>query len=192
MKNKKFIRKKVFVDRKFQMKFLGNIFMAILLIMILLAIFFIYSTSSEMKGSVYSKIVKIKNTNEIIMPVVIRVSLLILLFGGSIALYKLLRYSHQIIGPMVRFKRYLKNLGNGDFTISLKFRKRDELQDLADLLTKTSKKLNKRISSIKKHFFILRKLVKEKGIKRINNKEIRLLEDSIDTIEFILKDFKTD
>lgn len=191
MIKEKFVRKKLLVDKKFQTKFMLNFFISFVIIILLLSILFIYSTSHEIKGSVYKRIMNIKNTNQIILPVVIKISALILIFGGGIALYNLLRYSNRIVGPMVRFKRCLKKISNGDLTITLSFRKKDQLHELADLLTETSKRLNKKIKTLKKHFISLKKLVKEKGIKRINEKEIQTLENAVDTIEFILKDFKT-
>lgn len=191
MIKEKFVRKKLLVDKKFQTKFMLNFFISFVIIILLLSILFIYSTSHQIKGSVYKKLVSIKNTNQIIIPVVIKISALILIFGGSFALYNLLRYSNHIVGPMVRFKRCLKKIGNGNLTITLNFRKKDQLHELANLLTETSKQLNKKIKTLKKHFISLKKLIKEKGVKKINKKEIQTLENAVDTIEFILKNFKT-
>ena len=46
-------------------------------------------------------------------------------------------YSHKIAGPVHRLKRALREFRAGDFDQVIRFRKRDELHDLAEEVTKT-------------------------------------------------------
>ncbi len=180
------------VDKKFQAPFIASMLVALLIVVILVAGLIIYSTSREITGSVYSKIVDLKNTKEIILPQVIKISIFIILIVGGIALYNLLKYSNTIVGPMVRYKRCLKALGNGDFTIFIKFREKDKLKDMADLLSGSVKKINVRIKTLKENFDIITMLMKEKGINKLNTKEMKIFKDSVDTVQSILKNMKTD
>lgn len=192
MVDKKALRKKIFVDREFQASFILKILVILLAIVVLISILIIYSTSQKISGSVYTKIVQLKNTKEIILPLVIKIGVLILLVFGGLVGYNLLKYTHKIVGPLVRFKRCLKKMGNLDFTEHITFRKKDKLRDLGEVLGSTANKLNRTMKTIKEHSDVISMSIKEKGIKKLNDKEIKLLKDSVDTIEFILKNCKTD
>lgn len=186
-----FVRRKLFVDKKFQSKFLFTFISFILIIVILLSFLIIYNTSKEMSGSVYNKIVDLKNTRQILIPVVLKITIIILLVGGGFYLYTLLIYSNKIIGPMDRYKKQLKGLGNGDLTINIKFRKNDELNDIADLLTESSSKLNNRLKAIKNNFDNLSMLINQKEIKGISKVKFQKINRRVNDIETLLNKFKT-
>ena len=147
---KSIFRGKMLVDKKFQGTFILYMLIIVMVIVIALSILFITSTSRQIKGSVYSKIIELKNTKEIIIPSVLKMAAIIILLAGSFILLNLLIYTHRIVGPMVRFKKYLKNLGDGDLTVRIKFREKDKLKELADLLTTAASQLNKSIKRRRK------------------------------------------
>ncbi len=191
MVDKKAMRKRLFVDKKFQVPFILTVLIALIIVIVLLSILIVYFTSQEMTGSIYNKLLVIKNTKEMFIPVVIWIGVIILVFFGGLTLYHLLKYTHRIVGPMVRFKHLLKAMGNGNLNIDLKFRKKDKLKELGDILSSTAKSLNRRINTIKENFDTISIFVKRKGLKKLTSREIKLLKDSVDTIESILKKFKT-
>jgi len=149
MIKKLFSRRQLLVDKKFQSSFILAILIALIVIIILISILIVYSTSQKIGEDVYSKIVTLKHTNEIIIPTVIKVSTLIFILSCGIIIYNLLIYTNRIVGPMVRFKRSLHDLGNGDFTVNIKFRNKDKLKDLGSLLSQTVAQLNKKMRNIK-------------------------------------------
>lgn len=59
---------------------------------------------------------------------------LLLAFGVTlpIAILQLLRFTHRFAGPVVRLRRMMHELANGDDVPTLKFRPNDYWQDLAD------------------------------------------------------------
>ena len=52
--------------------------------------------------------------------------------------------SHKIAGPLVRIKRSLNQLIEGNYNITVKLRKGDHLQDVADQLNKLAETLRKK------------------------------------------------
>jgi len=184
-------RRKILVDKKFQTSFITYSLIVLLVIIIITSVLIIYSTSRQITGSVYSKIVQLKDTKEIIIPSVIKIGIIILLLAGGFLLFNLLMYTHRIVGPMVRFKRCLKNLGNGDFTTFIKFREKDKMQELGNILSASAKKLNKSVVLINKNFNIIKKIALNKSLKKLSKKEMVSLKKSIDNIDIILKSFKT-
>ncbi len=63
---------------------------------------------------------------------------------------------------------------------------------MADLLSGSVKKINVRIKTLKENFDIITMLMKEKGINKLNTKEMKIFKDSVDTVQSILKNMKTD
>jgi methyl-accepting chemotaxis protein len=149
MNFKKSRRKQFFIDKKFQSKFVLNVYIIIILSIILLGLLLIYFSSKEIAGSIFKKLVVIKNTKEIILPLFLRVSIIILILAFIIAGVRFILLSHKIAGPMFRFKKILEERGKGDLTLNVKFRKRDELKEVADLFTSAVKSLNKKLKIIK-------------------------------------------
>lgn len=192
MADNKFMRKKLIVDKKFQVSFITVVLIALIIVVILISILMIYSTSQKITGSVYTKIVDLKNTKEIIIPVVLKIGIFILLVVGGFSLYQLLKYTHRIVGPLVRFKRILKGMGDGDFSEQITFRGKDKLKDLGDILSQTIFKLNNRIKTLKKHFNVIEMLMEEKETMKIDKKEMKRVKDSVQNIKSILNKFKTD
>jgi len=52
-------------------------------------------------------------------------------------------FSHKITGPLVRIKKCLRRISEGDRNFALKLRKHDELKDLADEINALAHKLKK-------------------------------------------------
>ncbi|MEW6686029.1 MAG: HAMP domain-containing protein [Candidatus Edwardsbacteria bacterium] len=52
--------------------------------------------------------------------------------------------SHRIAGPIYRLKQSMEKVGEGDFSVRLKFRKTDEIQDVADSFNKMVERLEEK------------------------------------------------
>jgi len=187
MSKKKYKRRRILVDKEFQTKFVFNIYVVIVIFILLLGILLVYLSSREMSGSVYSKIVTIKSTKQLLLPLVIKITIIILVVAFVIVGARFLLFSHKIAGPMLRFKRCLNELKAGDLTINIRFRKKDELKDVAKLLTAAVKELNKRIKRIKNNSKIIDKILKKK---KLSTSDINKLKESHQKIEDVIKSFK--
>jgi len=53
-------------------------------------------------------------------------------------------FSHRVAGPLVRIKRCLHKIGDGDFDFYVKLRKHDELKDVANEINVLVNKLKKK------------------------------------------------
>jgi methyl-accepting chemotaxis protein len=107
--------------------------------------------------------------------------------------------SHKVAGPLYRIERVAEELGRGNLDIKVKFRKGDELHDLAD-------KLNLMIGGIKGMVFEDKKLVgslhaiaeklqqdvtKQKGLKNDVKTAIRKLNTIVQKLKKSTDRFKT-
>jgi nitrogen fixation/metabolism regulation signal transduction histidine kinase len=55
-----------------------------------------------------------------------------------------IKFSHRIAGPLPKIYQALRNIGDGQFDVKLVLRKGDELQELADAINETARKLKER------------------------------------------------
>ncbi|MBN1898254.1 MAG: methyl-accepting chemotaxis protein [Spirochaetes bacterium] len=187
MTKQAFKRRTLLIDKRFQTKFLFNIYLFIFIFIFILGLLLVYLTSREMAGSVYSKMMTMKNTQQMMLPLVLRLSIIVLLLGFLIAGTRFLIFSHKIAGPMYRFKKSLNELSHGNLKIRIRFRKHDELQDIANVLTRAIHELNIRIGSIKKNSEAIGRTLKSKqrSVSKLDE-----LKDLHDEIEKILDSFK--
>lgn len=185
--SQKFKRRKIFIDKDFQTRFIINVYIIVILLIVLLGFLIVYFSSREMGESVYSKITTIKSTKEIIFPVILRVGFIVIVIGFIIAGARFLILSHKIAGPMFRFKRVLKELKNGDLTLNIRFRRKDELQDVAQIFSMAVKELNRRITEIKENSEKMEKIL-SKGI--LKQSDIKNLISLNKAIKEVLSKFK--
>ncbi|MDD5066485.1 MAG: methyl-accepting chemotaxis protein [bacterium] len=173
MEKTKFRRRTYIVDKKLQFRFIGNIYIIMLILFIALGALLIFSSSHEVAGSIYTKLNKIKNTNEIFLNLVVKFSFLILLIGFILISVKFVLFSHRIVGPIYRFKQSLMKLGGGDLTLKMNFREKDELKDLAELFTGTIAQLNKKMKAVKKESKSIESLARKKSLSGTDMKKFK-------------------
>lgn len=139
-------RKKFYIDKKFQNRFILSYFEIILFsvfLSITITILYTFFTTEfgENKYSVlFQKIVKGKaeliTPISLVLPIVIISSLITLIISFVNALF----YSHKMAGPIYRLKKSCQELLEGKKNVSFKIRKDDEFQDLSELLQKVAQK----------------------------------------------------
>ncbi|MDD5634757.1 MAG: hypothetical protein PHW46_05740 [Candidatus Omnitrophica bacterium] len=141
MAKTRYKRTQYFVAAKFQIKYI----LYILLFLYLgaaIAGYTVYYTTwitlGEKLANIYprSRVISIFHTAN--MALLLRLLLLTPLF-----VYIGIRLSHRIAGPIFRIENYIDKLMSGDYSQDLTLRKGDELQSIADKLSKLSQKLRK-------------------------------------------------
>ncbi|MCX8058136.1 MAG: hypothetical protein N3A58_01825 [Spirochaetes bacterium] len=139
-------RKKFYIDKKFQNRFILSYFEIIsfsVLLSITITILYTFFTTEfgENKYSVlFQKIVKGKaeliSPISLVLPIVLISSIITLAISFVNALF----YSHKMAGPIYRLKKSCQELLEGKKNVSFKVRKDDEFQELSELLQKVSEK----------------------------------------------------
>ncbi len=131
MEGKKYERKIYIVDKKFQYKFVLMLIFFIVLTVLTISFttfyvvwqsvineFFFVPEAAKKLGDIYL------HTSELLI-----VPLAVLAVIGAVAGVFI---SHRIAGPVYRVKRVSEEIAKGNLSVSVKFRKGDELHDLAD------------------------------------------------------------
>ncbi len=126
-------------QRNFILKFCA---IMILSSLIIAAIVYVLSASSVTTVFENSRLT-IKSTADFILPLLIISSLVAIVIGGIITIILTLFISHRIAGPLYRLEHDIKEVGNGNLSVVIHVRKKDELKDLVGFL-------NQMIDSIRK------------------------------------------
>ena len=96
-------------------------------------------------GAALSNVIKIK---ESLITKTIQINLILYLLTALGVTLLGVFYSHRIAGPLFKVKLYAKELREGRFDKRIKFRKRDVIHKLADLLNKMAERYQAKVGLI--------------------------------------------
>ena len=142
-------RRQYFVQKDFQSKFILK-FCVVLLIGIIISIglLFLFSENTLTSSFDQSRLV-IKNTASAILPNVFLSHLIAFVLISLLTIAVTLLISHKLAGPLFRFQKELKEIGNGDLSNVINLRKDDQVKAIADSLNQMRANLQKKILDIK-------------------------------------------
>ena len=137
----KFRRRRYITNKTFQFRMLGRLLVLVFLatvISIVATHFFILSSIisvAQETGRAPTGTELIAATIRplfIVVPIVLVIVAIIVIF-----------ISHRVAGPLIRLKQFMGKVGEGDLSVELKFRKYDEIHDVADSFNKMVEGLRK-------------------------------------------------
>ena len=142
-----FRRRQYLIKRGMQFRYIGLVF-ALVIMCSLLTGYTVFATGwaflGEKLANVYPQgrlVYVFRATNLALIRNLFLVSPLVFI----IALFS----SHKIAGPVYRIEKTLEEINNGNLALKIKFRRGDELWDLADLINVMIENFNKTIASSK-------------------------------------------
>lgn len=139
---KKFKRTHYIVDKGIQYRYTGFLLFYISIFFLIAVVIVYFSGWRELiqkMANVYpqARLVAILNV------VYVRLLIEFLLFLPIVVISAILA-SHKIAGPLVRIKRALRQLRDGDYNLVVTLRKNDQLKDVAEDINKLAESLRKR------------------------------------------------
>jgi methyl-accepting chemotaxis protein len=155
------LRKHLFVDRTFQIKFILYFSLLVVIGTVLFSLAAYLILDNQMGNSLFSAHVAMKRTGELLRPTLLSLSLAFVIILGVASVIITLLVSHKISGPLFAMVRYLKMISEGRLNFEAKLRTNDQTAALADCLTDTIRVLNGRITLIKENAAGLAKKVAE-------------------------------
>ena len=137
---KAYKRTRLFILKRFQIRYISLIFIFMFATAILTG-YTVYVTTWIMFGEKLAAVYP----QGLLMDIVRKVNaalFLRLVFLSPLVILIGLVLSHRIAGPIFSIKRFLKKVANGTYDETLKLRKNDELQDVAESLNRLVAKLS--------------------------------------------------
>lgn len=142
-------RRQYFIQKSFQSKFILKFCMVLLIgIIISIGLLYLFSENTLTSSFEHSRLV-IKNTASAILPNVFLSHSIAFVLIALLTIAVTLLISHKLAGPLFRFQKELKEIGNGDLSNVVKMRKDDQVKAIADSLDQMRANLQKKILDIK-------------------------------------------
>ncbi len=133
-------RRQVLVDKDFQLKYISRVFWFTLGMIILGAVFaFLFTTLIFLKRGLTTYIDEFR-----LLALAIFLTVVVQIITAAVFIYwEGLYMTHKIVGPWVRIRKILEEVGNGNFSLRINLRKADEFHDVASWINHMCDKLER-------------------------------------------------
>ncbi len=149
MTRKKSVRRKqYFIKKDYQFTFIMKFCLLVLIGAVLSSGLLFFFSQGTLTSSFEDSRLVIKQTSFAIMPMVIYTNLFSLAFITIATIAVVLFISHRIAGPMFRFEKDLKEIGEGNLMKNISLRKKDQFTDMANSFNTMTTGLRDRILEV--------------------------------------------
>jgi len=177
-------RRHFFVKKSYQFKFILKFCLIVLAGSILSTGLVLLFSRGTLTSSFENSRLVVTNTASAILPLVIVTNIVTIGVITIATIVVVLFISHKIAGPLFRFEKELKEIGEGDLTKLIKLRKNDQITDMAEDLNIMTANLREKVLAIQDGVTQLLESASERNAPR------GLIEDLEKLRERIQEDFK--
>jgi len=124
-------RRHVFIKKAFQGRFIGGVFLLMLLSGLCSALLIYWMTGGDLQAQSESAHINIANAWSRLGLSLLIGNVLAILMTGTLSVFVVMYASHKIAGPLYRFEKLCEQVGNGNLDMMTAIREKDQLQDLA-------------------------------------------------------------
>ena len=145
-----FSRKKIIIKPEYQIKLALTFFIAIIVYSLILGAIIFYPLYSALNSA--TSIEEQARISTMVLFLHQRVWIGFLVVAALAAVHAIFS-SHRVVGPMYRFEKAVEELKNGNYTLRIRIRKRDEFKNMEMLLNGLAETLElKRNRGMQLHF----------------------------------------
>ena len=181
-----FRRRKYLVNTGLQMKITLSFLAVSLFGSVAATIAFNYLAMKKLETVMWSTHINVKDTGEIIRPLFLYVNIIDFLFVFVLLTFAVLWMMRKTKGPLIRMSKDLMKVADGDLSVILALRRKDEFQDTAYELNCMISSMRDRFKKIsKKHSYVSESIT---GLKyEINDPEnvIKICDSALENIKDI-------
>jgi signal transduction histidine kinase len=127
-------RKKLLVNRPYQMRFVLEILAVVVLATFISAVAIYVVTDREIESGFYTVHRNLQDIRQLLMPVLAASAVVTFIVMSLLGAYITLRETHKVIGPARKMERKFLEMSSGDFSLMDSFRKEDVLKGLDDFI----------------------------------------------------------
>lgn len=142
-------RRHYFVKREFQLGFILKFCLLVLIGVIISTCLLLLFSQDTLTSSFQQSRLIIRNTALVILPLVIYTNLITLGLITLATIVVTLFISHKLAGPLFRFEKELRVIGEGDFTKDIRLRKKDQMMPIAEDLNRMTARLREKVLAIR-------------------------------------------
>jgi methyl-accepting chemotaxis protein len=142
-------RRHYFVKKEFQLKFMIKFCLLVFISAVLSTGLLLLLSQDTLTSSFHQSRLQIQSTPWAILPAAIFTNLITLGLISIATIMVILFISHKLAGPLFRFEKELKEIGQGDLTKVIRLRKKDQIKELAEDLNTMTAGLRSKVKDIK-------------------------------------------
>ncbi len=131
MNNNQPTRRRIFIKKSFQLRFMLGAFALILLSGLCSALLIYWITADDLQARALSAHVDIEQTTDRLGMSILIGNVVAIMVAGAVAVISVLYASHKIAGPLHRFETLCDEVGNGNLDAAPQLRENDQLQELS-------------------------------------------------------------
>lgn len=185
MIEKAFKRKKYILKDSPQPALIIKVYLILLLVMSISGAVFYLIGNKQLTMEFFQAHSVIRNTMQLLLPAIILVNIIGLLGASFLVIF----FTHSIAGPIYRLKNLSEKIASGDLTLEVKFRKKDEIQELAGVINNIIKGLNFRLRNFENSLYKLRGLsAKINDIDKLSHSELSGLKNTLISVSAELEE----
>lgn len=140
-----YARKHYFIKRDFQTRVILKFCLLLLMGLVISAVLLVFFSQGTLTSSFQHSRLVIENTSQAILPVILYTSLITLALLTVATIFVTLFISHRIAGPLFRFEKELKEIGDGNLTKQVMLRKKDQTAELAESINSMVNALREKV-----------------------------------------------
>jgi methyl-accepting chemotaxis protein len=177
--NRPYKRRHFFVKKGYQFVFILKFCLIVIAgAVISTGLLFLFSQGTLTSSFQNSNLV-IEKTGFAILPSVLYTNVITLILILLATIIAVLYISHKIAGPLFRFEKEIKEIGQGNLTKSIRLRNKDQITDIAEGLNSMTASLHGKVTAIQDDLEqVIERASKENASEKIIE-ELRHLDQSI-------------
>lgn len=174
-------RRDHFVKRDFQFRWIMKFCFLVLTGAVISTGLLLLFSLDTLTSSFHQSRLVIRNTALAILPATIYTNLITLGLITLASIFVVLFISHKLAGPLFRFEKELKEIGEGDLTKRIRLRKEDQLAEMAESLNEMSARLHEKVLSVQAGLRELIELASRQNAPEMLIEEMKNLHQKIET-----------
>ncbi len=144
-KKQRYKRRKYFIKNSTQSRLIFKTYMVLAGVLIVVATLFYLAADRNLQGDYFKAHLVLKTTMENLLPILIAVNAIALV----LAAFFIVRFTHEIAGPVYRLRKMAPRIAEGDLSQELKFRRSDETKEIAEAVNLIIEGLRQKIGGLK-------------------------------------------
>jgi methyl-accepting chemotaxis protein len=141
-------RRNYFVKKDYQIRFILKFCLLVLAGAVMSTGLLLLISRGTLTSSFEHSELVVTNTSRAILPAVILTNTITFALISLATIIVVLFISHKIAGPMLRFEKELKEIGQGDLTKKIRLRKKDQFNEIAEGLSSMTASLGEKVLTI--------------------------------------------
>lgn len=143
------IRRQYIINPEFQMRFIAKFCLIVGLAAIIIAACVLWLTDNSTTVTIENTHVVVKNTVDLIYPIVFQSFLIASLFSALAVAFLSMFMTHKVAGPLYRLQIDVDRIKDGDYRAEFKVRSSDQLIPFAESLSEMSTAIRTRNVALK-------------------------------------------